>query len=55
VSDWRRRSEIVVGPRLDLQTVAQQDALRECIWQELGLSPERSWLSIIMTADPRWA
>ena len=46
---------IVAGPRFTLQTVAQQDALRERIWRALGLTPDRAWLSIIITADPRWA
>jgi cation diffusion facilitator family transporter len=46
---------VVAGPRFALQTVAQQDALRERIWQALGLAPDRAWLSIIITADPRWA
>ena len=46
---------IVAGPRFDLQTVAQQDALRERIWSALGLAPDRAWLSIVVTADPRWA
>jgi cation diffusion facilitator family transporter len=46
---------IVAGPRFALQTVAQQDDLRARIWQSLGLAPDRAWLSIIITADPRWA
>jgi cation diffusion facilitator family transporter len=46
---------IVAGPRFTLQTVAQQDALRERIWRALRLAPDRAWLSIIITADPRWA
>ena len=46
---------IVAGPRFGLQTVAQQDDLRARIWQSLGLAPDRAWLSIIVTADPRWA
>jgi len=46
---------IVAGPRFELQTVAQQDALRGRIWAALGLPPERAWLSIIVTGDPRWA
>ena len=46
---------IVAGPGFALQTVTQQDGLRERIWQALGLAPDRAWLSIIVTADPRWA
>jgi cation diffusion facilitator family transporter len=48
-------ANIVAGPGFALQTVAQQDALRERIWRELGLAPDRAWLSINITADPRWA
>jgi predicted Co/Zn/Cd cation transporter (cation efflux family) len=46
---------IVAGPRFALQTVQQQDGLRERIWRALAVSPERAWLSIIVTGDPRWA
>ena len=46
---------IVAGPRFALQTVGQQDVLRARIWQSLELVPERAWLSVIVTADPRWA
>jgi predicted Co/Zn/Cd cation transporter (cation efflux family) len=46
---------IVAGPRFALQTVADQDGLRERVWQALGLAPDQGWLSINITADPRWA
>ena len=46
--------DILVGPGFALQTVAQQDALRQRIWKATGLSMERAWLSIVLTADPRW-
>jgi cation diffusion facilitator family transporter len=46
---------IVAGPAFALQTVARQDGLRERIWRSLDLAPDRAWLSIIVTADPRWA
>jgi len=46
---------IVAGPRFGLQTVPQQDGLRARIWQSLDLAPDRAWLSVIVTADPRWA
>jgi cation diffusion facilitator family transporter len=46
---------IVAGPRFALQTVAEQDRLRGRIWQALGLAPDQGWLSINITADPRWA
>lgn len=36
-------------------TVAQQDALRARVWQSLELAPDRAWLSLIVTADPRCA
>jgi predicted Co/Zn/Cd cation transporter (cation efflux family) len=47
--------DIVVGPNFALQTVAQQDALRQRIWQATGLAMDQAWLSVAMTADPRWA
>jgi cation diffusion facilitator family transporter len=46
---------IVAGPRFALQTVAEQDGLRARVWRALDLAPERAWLSINITADPRWA
>ena len=46
---------IVAGPRFALQTVAEQDGLRARVWRALELAPERAWLSINITADPRWA
>jgi cation diffusion facilitator family transporter len=46
---------LVAGPRFTLQTVPQQDGLRERVWQALDLAPERAWLSIVFTADRRWA
>jgi cation diffusion facilitator family transporter len=46
--------DIVVGPDFALQTVAEQDRLRERIWRALGLSLDEAWLSICVTGDPRW-
>ena len=46
---------LVAGPRFALQSVAQQDGLRERVWRALDLAPDRAWLSIIVTGDPRWA
>jgi cation diffusion facilitator family transporter len=46
--------DIVVGPNFSLQTVAQQDRLRERIWRALELPLEDAWLSICLTEDPRW-
>ena len=46
---------LLAGPRFALQTVAGQDALRERVWRALELAPDRAWLSIIVTEDPRWA
>jgi cation diffusion facilitator family transporter len=46
--------DIVVGPAFALQTVAQQDDLRRRIWAALDLPLEQAWLSISLTADPRW-
>ena len=47
--------DIVVGPNFALQTVAEQDRLRERIWRAVGLSLDEAWLSICLTGDPRWA
>jgi len=46
---------IVVGPRFALQTVAAQDGLRERIWAAVGRPVQEAWLTISITADPRWA
>jgi cation diffusion facilitator family transporter len=46
--------DIVVGPNFALQTVAEQDRLRERIWRALGLNLDEAWLSICLTGDPRW-
>jgi len=46
--------DIVVGPDFALQTVAEQDRLRERIWRALGLSLDEAWLSICLTGDHRW-
>lgn len=46
--------DFVVGPSFALQTVAQQDALRERVWSALRISLDDAWLSICITADPRW-
>jgi cation diffusion facilitator family transporter len=46
---------IVVGPGFTLQTVPDQDGLRERIWAAVGRPVHEAWLSINITADPRWA
>jgi cation diffusion facilitator family transporter len=46
---------IVVGPRFELQTVSAQDRLRERIWTAVGRPIHEAWLTISITADPRWA
>jgi cation diffusion facilitator family transporter len=46
--------DIVVGPDFALQTVAQQDALRQRIWKATGLSMDQAWLSVALTTDARW-
>lgn len=46
--------DMLVGPNFALQTVAQQDALRQRIWQATGLRMDQAWLSVALTADPRW-
>jgi cation diffusion facilitator family transporter len=46
--------DIVVGPNFTLQTVAEQDRLRERIWRSLDMPLDKAWLSICLTGDPRW-
>ncbi len=46
--------DIVVGPNFALQTIAEQDRLRERIWRSLGLKMDEAWLSICLTGDSRW-
>lgn len=46
--------DIVVGPQFALQTIAEQDRLRERVWRSLGLGPDEAWLSICLTGDSRW-
>jgi cation diffusion facilitator family transporter len=46
---------IVAGPAFAAQTVREQDELRSRIWRELDLSLEDTWLSLCITADPRWS
>jgi len=46
--------DIVVGPNFALQTVAEQDRLRERIWRAIDMPLDNAWLSICLTGDPRW-
>ena len=46
---------IVVGPDFTLQTIPEQDRLRERIWNALGLKMEETWLSICLTGEAHWA
>jgi predicted Co/Zn/Cd cation transporter (cation efflux family) len=46
--------DIIVGPKFALQTIAEQDRLRERIWRSLGVPLEEAWLSICLTRDNRW-
>jgi predicted Co/Zn/Cd cation transporter (cation efflux family) len=46
--------DIVVGPNFALQTVAQQDTLRERIWRAIDKPLDEAWLSIAVTGDSRW-
>jgi cation diffusion facilitator family transporter len=46
--------DIVVGPDFALQTIAEQDRLRERIWRAMGMPLDEAWLSICLTGDPRW-
>lgn len=47
--------DIVVGPNFTLQTIPEQDQLRERIWKALGLKMEETWLSICLTGEAHWA
>jgi predicted Co/Zn/Cd cation transporter (cation efflux family) len=47
--------DIVVGPNFTLQTIPEQDRLREQIWNALGLKMEEAWLSICLTGEAHWA
>lgn len=46
--------DVVVGPAFALQTVAEQDTLRERVWSALGMSFDDAWLTLSITTDPRW-
>lgn len=46
---------LVVGPRFAAQSVAAQDALRGRIWSAVDQPIDTAWLTIVFTADPRWA
>ena len=46
-SSWDRAS--------NLQTVAEQDGLRQRIWSAVERPIDAAWLTINFTADPRWA
>ena len=46
--------DLLVGPDFALQSIAEQDGLRQRIWDALDLAPAEAWLSIALTADPRW-
>lgn len=46
--------DLLVGPDFPLQTVAQQDTLRQRIWKAMDLPLDRAWLSIALTTESRW-
>jgi len=46
---------IVVGPDFSLQTVPEQDMLREKIWQACDKPLDELWLSVCITAEKRWS
>jgi cation diffusion facilitator family transporter len=46
---------VVVGPRFTAQTIAAQDVLRARIWSAVDQPIDTAWLTILFTADPRWA
>lgn len=45
---------ILVDPACNLQTIAVQDQLRERIWKASELPLDSVWLTVSITADPRW-
>ena len=45
---------ILVAPNCELQTIAQQDELRERIWRACEKPLDELWLTVCITADPRW-
>ena len=45
---------ILVDPACNLQTIEIQDRLRERIWRASGLPLDSVWLTVNITADPRW-
>lgn len=46
---------LVVGPRFAAQTITAQDALRARIWSAVEQPIDSAWLTIVFTADRRWA
>jgi len=46
--------DIVVGPNFTLQTIAEQDRLRERIWRSIGMPLHEAWLAICLTGDSIW-
>jgi len=49
---WRSTSSSAPGSR---SRVPAQDGLRERIWAAVGRPIHEAWLTINITADPRWA
>ena len=47
--------DIVVGPNFTLQTIPEQDRLRERIWRALGLKMEETWFPICLAGEAHWA
>ncbi len=45
---------ILVGPDFRLQTIPEQDVLREKIWLACDKPLDELWLSVCITADSRW-
>lgn len=46
---------VVVGPRFAAQTIPERDALRARIWSAVEQPIDGSWVTILFTADRRWA
>ncbi len=46
---------ILVGEDFELQSIAEQDNLRERIWKACDMPLEVLWLSVCFTGDERWS
>ena len=49
------RTGAQVGEDFELQSIAEQDNLRERIWKACDMPLEVLWLSVCFTGDERWS